>query len=117
MVNLSNTPSKQWSKKQLTAVRALNGHNIVVDVVFPIIDPTDSKYTVFKQASELAEKLIRCYSPRHKNFHIKGGCPTFTFHLVNRLKVEGKNVFTAITKTKNKSGGNDTLIFIKFRAY
>lgn len=93
-INFSDTPSKDWSKEQLNAVREMiiNDDDIehvidIVDLPFPTINPAASTKEVHNEAIRYLD-VIENIAKRHNitnNFNIIvfiDGDPTFTYAFV-----------------------------------
>ena len=80
-INLTNHPSDKWSKEQMKAAR---NYGEVVDVQFPVIEPTFSKEDILNLVKECAEAIMGI--KKGDTFVHRMGEMTFTYNLVNALK-------------------------------
>lgn len=92
-INLTNHPFDKWSKEQLEAAR---NYGEVVDMQFPVIEPTFSKEDILNLVKECTETIIRM---RDVNtvVHVMGEM-TFTYNIVNSLKEVGIICLASTTK-------------------
>lgn len=125
-INISNHPSKNWSKEQYQ-VATQNGD--IVDFSFPQIDPN----LTTNQVKELVDEyFVKIETIRKENNLLPdditimvSGEFTFTFHLVEILKKKGYIPVCACTKRESKEilqeDGSTLKIakftFIQFREY
>lgn len=83
-INLTNHPSENWSEEQLTAARQ---YGEVVDLSFPIIEPTFTKDDILLLVKECADAIM-VMKDGDTVVHVMGEM-TFTHNLVNALKEAG----------------------------
>lgn len=115
LLNLSNHPSVNWPKEQLTA--AIEKYNSVEDLAFPKINP--------EWDSDDVEKLVEEYEIKVRKIdptavHIMGEM-TFTFRLVNKLKAVGYSCVASTTERiahEDEQGNKvSSFRFVHFRQY
>ncbi len=115
-INLTNHPSERWSKEQLNAARQ---YGVVVDMPFPIIEPTFTKDDIMFLVKECTEKisgLMECNTV----VHVMGEM-TFTYNLVNALKDAGITCLASTTERNTIITPDGKKIsefkFVQFREY
>lgn len=80
-INLTNHPSEKWSEEQIKAARS---YGEIVDLPFPIIEPTFTKEDVMLLVKECADTIMRI-KDGDTVVHVMGEM-TFTYNIVNVLK-------------------------------
>lgn len=115
-INLTNHPSDKWSKDQLEAARK---YGEVVDLSFPIIEPTYSKDDIMLLVKECAEAIMGI-KEGDTFVHIMGEM-TFTYNLVNALKDAGITCLASTTERNTIITPDGKKIsefkFVQFREY
>ena len=122
LINLSNHPSKVWSKKQIDI--AEKEFTRVIDIDFPNINPEWDTQEVKKLVAQYHEKINETLKQNFKNkeqnaVHVMGE-HTFIFHLVKSLKSSGIICVASTTKriVEEKEGKKIVQFsFVKFREY
>lgn len=114
-VNLTNHPSKIWSKEQLYAAHR---YGSIVDICFPNIEPSFSSLKVKKIAESTVDRITAL--GKDITVHIMGEM-TFTFMVVTRLKELGIKCVASTTERKTTYNDDGTKVsefqFVKFREY
>lgn len=114
LLNLTNHPSHQWPENQ-TAL-ALEFYQSIIDLPFPQIDPSLTS----SQLDELVDVYFQKVIAFHPHaVHIMGEM-TFTFRLVQRLKVIGIPCIASTTERITEQVGEvktSRFQFVQFRAY
>jgi len=120
LLNLSNHPSINWSKKQLLHSKDLFAS--VLDLPFPIIAPNAAKkevYNLARKYASLCKKLLSKSLDKKNAVHIMGE-HTFVFYLVTMLKKQKIKCVASTTSRNSKQNGSEKLSlfnFVKFREY
>lgn len=104
LINLSNHPSKNWSKQQFDA--AIAQFSEVVDIAFPNVPPTASKEEVEDLASEYLHKCLEIDT--QATIHVMGEM-TFVHAFVSMLPLQG--VTFRFTSEWYKNHGGDFKIY------
>jgi len=120
LINLSNHPSKNWSKAQIDATEKQFG--IVRDIPFPKVVPNADKEEIEKLTDTyfliIMEKL-KLFPDKNNAVHLMGEL-NFTFSLVNKLLANNVKVVvsTSNRNTIDKQNGKITKFdFVRFREY
>lgn len=92
-INLTNHPSEKWSEEQL---KAAHQYGEIVDLSFPIIEPTFTKGEVIILVNECADTIMGI-KDGDTVVHIMGEM-TFTYNLVNALKEFGITCLASTTE-------------------
>lgn len=114
LLNLTNHPSSQWSKKQYH--HAIELYKEVIDLPFPQISPALDSASLDFLVEEYEHK-IRQINPIV--VHIMGEM-TFSFRLVQRLKILGILCIASTTERTTEQVGNtktSRFEFVQFRSY
>lgn len=116
-VNVSNHPSKNWGKIQISEARK---YGEIIDIPFPAVDPKASKEDVYHKA-ELCVKEILNKSPKCV---LCQGEFCLTNRIVELLKAENILVVAACSERKvveyNQDGVDKKEVifeFVKYREY
>ena len=119
-INLSNHPSKNWSKEQKEAVINLIPNAEIVDVAFPMVDSLMNESEILKLSEQILTE-ITAYNPSVVMCQGEFG---LTFCMVTLLKGMGiKTVYgcserrTTERQTPNGTEKISTFSFVKFREY
>jgi len=118
LINLSNHPSNNWSRKQILAVYKKFGK--VVDLPFPNISPKASSNQVRKKAEAYLKKitsLLKKSSDKNNAVHLMG---EFTFVILLYEMLKKKNISVIVSTSQRiveEHAGKKTVVFnfIKFR--
>lgn len=115
-INLTNHPSEKWSKEQLEAAQQ---YGKVVDMAFPIIEPTFSKEDILSLVKECMETIMGI-KEEEIVVHVMGEM-TFTHNLVNALKAVGITCLASTTERNTIITPDGRKIsefkFVQFREY
>lgn len=120
LINLSNHPSKIWTKKQIAA--AQKKYKSVIDLPFPKVSPNASTKQVAALAKRYAERCVTVlFDSKDKNnaVHIMGEL-NFTYKTVGILKDKQINCIASTTKRDVKEEVKMKISrfeFVKFREY
>lgn len=115
-INLSNHPSSGWCEEQFEAARK---YGEVVDLSFPIIEPTFTKDDILYLVKEYME-VITGMKDGETVVHVMGEM-TFTHNIVNALKEVGIICLASTTERLVKMTSDGKKIsefkFVQFREY
>lgn len=114
LINLSNHPFLNWSKKQETIAKSL--YTEVIDMPFPHINPKSTTEELDKLVEQYHKKVV---SMQPLAIHIMGEL-VFTYKLVNILKSYNISCIASTTSrnTVEKDGIKTSVFeFIQFRSY
>lgn len=115
-INLTNHPSANWSLEQL---KAAQGYGDVVDMPFPVIEPTFTKEDILRHVKVYTE-MVKGVIEGETVVHVMGEM-TFTHNLVNALKDMGIRCIASTTERKvtyTSDGVKQTEFkFVQFREY
>ena len=115
-INLTNHPSERWNEEQLNAARQ---YGEVVDVPFPIIEPTFTKDDIMLLVKECTETIFGLIEA-NTVVHVMGEM-TFTHNLVNALKKAGITCLASTTERNTIMTPDGKKIsdfkFVQFREY
>ena len=115
-INLTNHPSEKWSEEQLEAAQQ---YGKVVDLAFPIIEPTFSKEDILSLVKECMETIMGI-KEGETIVHVMGEM-TFTHNLVNALKAVGITSLASTTERNTSITPDGRKIsefkFVQFREY
>lgn len=115
-INFTNHPSENWSEKQLTAARR---YGEIVDLSFPIIEPTFTKEDILLLVKESSEAILGIKED-DTVVHVMGEM-TFTYNLVNALKELGITCLASTTERNTVMTPDGKKIsefkFVQFREY
>ena len=115
-INLTNHPSEKWSEEQLTAARQ---YGEVIDLPFPIIEPTFTKQDIMYLVRECTD-VIMGIKKGDTVVHVMGEM-TFTHNLVNALKEKGITCLASTTERNTIMTTDGKKIsefkFVQFREY
>ena len=115
-INFTNHPSENWSEKQLTAARR---YGEIVDLSFPIIEPTFTKEDILLLVKESSEAILGIKED-DTVVHVMGEM-TFTYNLVNALKELGITCLASTTERITVMTPDGKKIsefkFVQFREY
>lgn len=119
-INLSNHPSKNWSKEQIRCALDLVPEAKIIDVGFPAVDSTASENDIYTLAVKITKDISE-YSPSVVMCQGEFG---LTYCVVNLLKELGiKAVYgcserkTIERQTENGIEKTSVFQFVKFRYY
>lgn len=118
LINLSNHPSTQWKKKQLTSAKRKFGQ--IVDIPFPYISPYASSQQVKRKAETYLKKIKSIFKnslDKNNAVHLMGEF-TFAFYLYEMLRKNNIQVVVSTTDriVEEKDGKKIvTFNFVKFR--
>lgn len=120
LINLSNHPSENWSRRQKLAAEKKYGK--VVDLAFPKINPETSSAQIKNKAGKYLDRCLRLIDKSSGEtcaVHVMGES-TFTFALVTELK---QNNITCVASTTDRnvsetsSSKTSYFAFVRFREY
>lgn len=115
-INLTNHPSEKWGEEQLEAAHR---YGEIVDLSFPIIEPTFTKDDIMFLVNESIE-AIKGFKEDDTVVHVMGEM-TFTHNLVNALKELGIICLASTTERKTSMTPDGKKIsefqFVQFREY
>ncbi len=115
-INLTNHPSDKWSEEQLEAARR---YGEIVDLSFPIIEPTYSKDDIMFLVRECTETIMGI-KEGVTVVHVMGEM-TFTYNLINALKDAGITCLASTTERNTIMTPDGKKIsefkFVQFREY
>ncbi len=115
-INLTNHPSENWSEEQLTAARQ---YGDIIDLSFPIIEPTYTKDDVLLLVKECMDVIMRM-KEGETVVHVMGEM-TFTYNLVNALKDAGITCLASTTERNTIMTPDGKKVsefkFVQFRDY
>lgn len=115
-INLTNHPSSGWSEEQLEAARQ---YGEIVDLSFPIIEPTFTKDDILLLVKECTDAIM-IMKDGNTVVHVMGEM-TFTYNLVNALKETGIVCLASTTERIVKMTPDGKKIsefkFVQFREY
>ena len=115
-INLTNHPSERWSEEQLNAARC---YGEIVDLSFPIIEPTFTREDIMFLVREYTE-TIWGLTDGNIVVHVMGEM-TFTYNLVNALKEKGITCLASTTERNTIMTPDGKKIsefkFVQFREY
>lgn len=115
-INLTNHPSESWSEEQLNAARQ---YGEVVDMSFPIIEPTFTKEDIMFLVRERTEVILGI-KDGDTVVHVMGEM-TFTYNLVKALKEKGITCLASTTERNTIMTPDGKKIsefkFVQFREY
>ncbi len=112
-INLSNHPSKRWSKKQR---KAAEQYGKIVDIPFPNVPATATEEEIRLLCESTVQRVLE-YQP---SAVMCQGEFTLAFQLINRLLDEKIIVVAACSERKVKETGNKKesyFLFSKFRRF
>lgn len=92
-INLTNHPSEKWGEEQLEAAHR---YGEIVDLSFPIIEPTFTKDDILFLVKENTEIIVGI-KDEDIVVHVMGEM-TFTYNLVNALKEFGITCLASTTE-------------------
>lgn len=115
-INLTNHPSENWSKEQLEAAQQ---YGEIVDMSFPVIEPTFTKNDILHLVKECIE-IIMGMKDGETVVHVMGEM-TFTYNLVKALHEIGIVCLASTTERLVKMTSDGKKIsefkFVQFREY
>ena len=115
-INLTNHPSANWSKEQLSAARQ---YGEIVDLPFPIIEPSFTKDDILLLVKESTDAIMAIMDGETV-VHVMGEM-TFTHNLVNALKEMGITCLASTTKRNTVMTPDGKKVsdfkFVQFREY
>lgn len=115
-INLTNHPSEKWSREQLEAAR---NYGEIVDMAFPVIEPTLTKEDILRLVKVYTEMIVDNRDGKTV-VHLMGEM-TFTHNLVNALKDAGITCFASTTERNIVMTPDGKKIsefkFVQFREY
>ena len=92
-INLTNHPSEKWSEEQLSAARQ---YGEIVDLSFPIIEPSYTKDDIMHLVKDCTETIMGI-KEGETVVHVMGEM-TFTHNLVNALIERGVMCLASTTE-------------------
>lgn len=115
-INLTNHPSEKWNEEQL---KAAHRYGEIVDLSFPIIEPTFTKDDIMFLVKESTE-VIMGIKDDDTVVHVMGEM-TFTYNLVKALKEKGITCLASTTERNIIMTADGKKIsefkFVQFREY
>ena len=115
-INLTNHPSEHWGEEQLAAAHRFGE---IVDIPFPVIEPTYTKDDILRLVEEYA-KRINGMKADHIVVHVMGEM-TFTYNMVKTLKESCIKCVASTTERLVNLMPNGTKVsefmFVQFREY
>lgn len=87
-LNISNHPSKKWSKDQIQAARKLANGYLIEDMPFPNIDPSFDSYTIDKIVEDLIWQIKEAWVKHGQPAILVQGEMVTTHRLVKALQEE-----------------------------
>jgi hypothetical protein len=115
-INLTNHPSSGWSEEQLIAAHQ---YGEIVDLSFPIIEPTFTKDEILLLVKECTDAIM-AMKDGNTVVHVMGEM-TFTHNIVNTLKGAGIVCIASTTERHVKMTPDGKKIsefkFVQFREY
>jgi len=126
LINLTNHPSANWSKKQKT--EAIKQYKEIVDIAFPQIEPNTTIEDVQKLAEKYVEEIkkklnftdVQTFDFKTNVVHIMGEM-TFTHNVIRLLEHNAINCIASTTKRTvvEEENGKKTSVFefVQFRSY
>ena len=122
LLNFSNHPLTKWDETQRAAAERQFGN--IVDIKFPIIEPTATLDEVKDIADEYARKCQSMLAEAEGNkphaIHLMGEF-TFTYQFVKKLEALNVSCVASTTGrivTENPDGSKTTIFkFVQFRRY
>lgn len=115
-INLTNHPSTGWSEEQLEASRR---YGEIVDMSFPVIEPTFTKEDILYLVKECLEVIMNLKDDETV-VHVMGEM-TFTYNAVKALKEAGIICLASTTERLVKMTPDGKKIsefkFVQFREY
>lgn len=119
LINLSNHPSANWSIEQTGAAHKLFGE--IVDLPFPVVNPTDDEIQISKLASDMVCKVLQLAAGETPVFVHLMGEMTLTFTLVAALQRKGISCVASTTRRvtiETEPGVKQSFFqFVRFRNY
>lgn len=117
LINLSNHPSHNWSKDQLSAAQQ---YGEIIDLPFPNIPPEADIEQLQPLLNEYYNKILTFGNPDRVVIHLMGEM-TFTFMLLSRLLNAGYHCISSTTNriVEEIATGEKRVVFqfCKFRDY
>ncbi len=120
LINLSNHPSKQWSKLQTD--EAVNEYGKILDLPFPAINPSAKPEEIKELAKYYFNKCLDILKKSRENnnvVHIMGEL-TFCFALVNLLQAQDISCISSTSARNVVQNGSKKIVefnFVQFREY
>ena len=115
-INFTNHPSGNWSEEQLTAARR---YGEIVDLSFPIIEPTFTKEDILLLVKESSDVILGIKDD-DTVVHVMGEM-TFTYNFVTALKELGITCLASTTERNTIMVPDGKKVsefkFIQFREY
>ena len=115
-INFTNHPSGNWSEQQLTAARR---YGEIVDLSFPIIEPTFTKEDILLLVKESSDVILGIKDD-DTVVHVMGEM-TFTYNFVTALKELGITCLASTTERNTIMLPDGKKVsefkFIQFREY
>ena len=115
-INFTNHPSEKWNEEQLMAAHQ---YGDVVDLSFPIIEPTYTNDDIQLLVKECME-VIMGIKEGNTVVHVMGEM-TFTYNMVNALKGAGITCLASTTERNTVVTPDGKKIsefkFVQFREY
>ena len=118
LINLSNHPYSKWSVDQTEAANRFGGG--IVDLPFPIVDPSADEDHVAALADIYCAKVMEIANGQPVTVHIMGEM-TLTFALVRKLQEISITCVAATTRRETidyAEGRKESVFrFVRFREY
>lgn len=115
LLNLSNHPYTAWSQRQVDA--ALQSHDRVEDLPFPLIDPNLNEVALDNLVEEYFLKVLK---KKPQYVHIMGEL-TFCVALIRKLQKAGISCLASTTHRTTEDLPDGTKVskfeFVRFRHY
>ena len=115
-INLTNHPSEKWSEEQFNAAHQ---YGEIVDLSFPIIEPSFTKDDIMFLVREFTETIFGLMEG-NTVVHVMGEM-TFTYNIVNVLKGTGITCLASTTERNTIMMPDGKKIsefkFVQFREY
>ena len=115
LINLTNHPSDQWSKKQLEAASV---YGDIMDMPFPVIDEMADENYIEALADEYLQKILELAKDKNVTVHLMGEL-TFTFALLKRLQEHGVPCVASTSKriVKEEGAGRKGEVIFQFERF
>ncbi len=123
-INLSNHPSKNWSKKQIEESKIIGGE--IIDISFPNVDGEWGEEKVLSLMKEYVDKILELTAGEKDTVIMVQGEFTLSYAIVNRFLTLGYKVVSAcsnriVTEQINQENGKVVkeviFEFIRYREY
>lgn len=118
LINLSNHPFTEWSKKQLKM--AIEKYEQIVDIPFPVVPPEGDSDKVSQLALDIVNSVCAKFTNEKFTVHIMGEL-TFIYTAVQEFHKRGIECIASTSKRVVSLSANGEKIskfdFVRFRAY